>query len=94
MAVSRAVAPLKHLLEYTVPLLKTKGTFVALKGNLDEELLNIKNYYQKLYLDNEKIVTFKLPIEESTRSIYSITKVKETPLIYPRDYSQIKKREL
>ena len=52
---SRAVAPLKHLLEYAIPLLKIGGTFVSLKGNITEELNNIDNYYKKLYLANESI---------------------------------------
>ena len=94
LVVSRAVAPLKHLLEYSTPLLKIGGTFLALKGKLDEELININNYYQKLKLANENIITFKLPKELSARSIYTITKVGRTPDIYPREYNQIIKKEI
>ena len=91
---SRAVAPLKHLLEYSIPLLKINGLFVALKSNIDNELTNINNYYQKLGLINENIIKFKLPYEESNRTIYIIEKNKKTPLIYPRRYSQIKKKDI
>ena len=91
---SRAVASLKHLLEYSIPLLKLNGTFIALKANIEDELININNYYKKLYLANEEIIRFKLPIESSNRSIYKIIKKKETPLIYPRQYNQIKKKEI
>lgn len=91
---SRAVAPLKHLLEYSIPLLKIKGSFISLKGNLDNELININNYYQKLYLTNESIITFNLPYQEGFRTIYKITKYQKTPNIYPRKYSQIKKKEI
>lgn len=91
---SRAVAPLKHLLEYGIPMLKINGTFIALKSNLDSELTNIKNYHQKLFLNNEVIDKFNLPIENSTRTIYKITKIKETPSIYPRKYSQIIKKDI
>ena len=91
---SRAVAPLKHLLEYSIPTLKENGLFISLKSNIDEELLNIDNYYHKLFLINENIIKFKLPYEESNRTIYMITKYKKTPLIYPRTYSQIKKKDL
>ena len=91
---SRAVAPLKHLLEYSIPLLKVNGTFVALKSNLTEELKNIDNYYKKLYLENENIITFKLPIEKSNRTIYKIEKYKETKDIYPRKYNQIKNKDI
>ena len=94
IVVSRAVAPLKHLLEYSIQLLKINGTFVSLKANIDNELINIDNYYQKLFLSNENIIKFKLPIEESNRTIYRIQKTSKTPLIYPRTYIQIKKKEI
>ena len=91
---SRAVAPLKHLLEYGIPLLKINGTFIALKSNLESELTNINNYHQKLFLTNEVIDNFSLPIENSKRTIYKITKIKETPMIYPRKYNQIIKKDI
>lgn len=91
---SRAVAPLKHLLEYSIPTLKVNGTFVSLKSNIDEELTNINNYYQKLNLINEKTLKFELPYESSLRTLYKITKEKPTKLIYPRTYSQIKKKDI
>ena len=91
---SRAVAPLKHLLEYSTPLLKIKGTFIALKSNIDEELLNIDNYYKKLNLVNTKIVEFLLPKESSKRTLFIIEKSKKTPKMYPRTYNQIKKKEI
>ena len=91
---SRAVAPLKHLLEYSIPTLKINGTFISLKSNLDEELININKYYQKLYLTNEEIIKYELPFENSKRTLYKVTKTKSTPLQYPRTYSQIKKKEI
>ena len=91
---SRAVAPLKHLLEYSIPTLKVNGHFISLKSNIDEEIKNISNYYKKLYLSNEEIVKYELPYEFSLRTLYKVTKNKETPLIYPRMYSQIKKKDI
>jgi len=91
---SRAVAPLKHLLEYSIPTLKLNGTFIALKGNIEAELTNINNYYHKLSLVNEEIIKFNLPIENSLRTIYKITKIKNTQNIYPRKYSQIIKKDI
>ena len=91
---SRAVAPLKHLLEYSIPLLKLNGLFISLKSNIDNELINITNYHQKLSLCDEEIIKFKLPYEESNRTIYKIKKIAKTPAIYPRTYSQIKKKEI
>ena len=91
---SRAVAPLKHLLEYSIPLLKINGSFIALKSHLDEELTNIDNYYKKLALINEDIIKFKLPFELSDRTIYKIEKSKKTSMLYPRSYSQMRKKDI
>ena len=91
---SRAVANLKHLLEFGIPLLKVNGIFIAMKANIDEELNNIDNYYKKLSLSAEKIIKFKLPYENSNRTIYIIKKDKETNKIYPRQYSKIKKTDI
>ena len=94
IVVSRAVAPLKHLLEYSIPLLKVYGLFIALKSNIDSEIINIDNYYKKLELSEEKIIKFNLPYEDSMRTIYRVRKNKVTSNIYPRTYSQIKKKEI
>ena len=91
---SRAVAPLKHLLEYSIPLLKINGIFLALKSNIDEEIKNIENYHKKLFLQKETIIKFELPYEKSQRTIYKIEKYNHTPKIYPRMYSQIKKKDI
>lgn len=92
--VSRAVAPLKHLLEYSIPLLKINGYFIGLKGNLNEEMQNIDNYYKKLYLKEISITKLSLPHNGGNRSITKIQKEKETPMIYPRKYSIIIKKEI
>jgi len=91
---SRAVAPLKHLLEYSIPTLKVNGKFISLKSNIDEELKNINNYYNKLHLSNEEIIKFELPYEHSLRTLYKVKKNKQTSSIYPRQYSQIKKKDI
>ena len=91
---SRAVAPLKHLLEYSIPSLKIGGSFISLKSNIEEETKKIDNYHNKLYLSKEEIIKYELPIENSLRTLYKVTKDKKTPLIYPRTYSQIKKKDV
>ena len=91
---SRAVAPLKHLLEYSIPMLKINGYFIALKSNLTEELININNYYKKLHLEEPTTYEFALPKENSLRTIYKVKKTAKTDIIYPRQYSQIKKKDL
>lgn len=92
--VSRAVAPLKHLLEYSIPLLKVNGLFIGLKGNLEEEMQNINNYYTKLFLKEISLIKFSLPNNVGNRSIIKILKQKATPKIYPRKYSIIIKKEI
>lgn len=91
---ARAVAPLKHLLEYGVPLLKVNGIFVAMKGNLNEELNGIENYENKLKIKQNKRIDFQLPIEKSNRTLISFIKLEMTDIKYPRKYSEIKKKSL
>ena len=91
---SRAVAPLKHLLEYSIPLVKINGTYIAMKSDLTKELVGISNYEHKLNLSNKKILNFTLPIEESTRTLISYTKKEKTDPIYPRRYNEIKKKDI
>ena len=91
---SRAVAPLKHLLEYSVPLVKVNGTYIAMKGDITKELEGIKTYEQKLNLDEQKILKIILPIENSARTLISYVKKSTTPSIYPRRYNEIKKKSL
>lgn len=91
---SRAVAPLKHLLEYSIPFVKVDGTYIAMKSDIETELIGIENYENKLSLYNRKILKFTLPVEESTRTLISFNKSKKTNMIYPRRYNEIKKREI
>ena len=91
---SRAVAPLKHLLEYSIPLLKVGGNYIAMKSDIQKEIENIDIYYKKLKIEKEKILTFTLPYEESTRTLIRYKKIDKTDLKYPRKYTDIKKKSL
>ena len=91
---ARAVAPLKHLLEYGIPLVKVDGFFIAMKSNIQSEEQNIENYYKKLSILEEKRIIFNLPIEDSLRTLIKYRKMEVTNLMYPRRYSEIKKKEL
>ena len=91
---SRAVAPLKHLLEYSIPLVKVNGTYIAMKSDLTKELDGISNYEEKLFIKQEKLITFNLPIENSLRTLISYKKIKITNSLYPRKYSEIKKKDI
>lgn len=91
---ARAVAPIKHLLEYGIPLVKVNGYFIAMKSNTENEENNINNYYKKLNILEEKRKIFNLPIEESLRTLIKYKKISITKSTYPRRYSEIKKKDI
>ncbi len=71
---ARAVANIEKLLEYTMHLVKDNGEFIAMKGNIDDELTpSILSKINKKY-KIEKIERFTLPKEESLRSLMIIKK--------------------
>lgn len=91
---ARAVAPLKHLLEYGIPLLKIGGFFITMKANVENEEVNITNYYNKLNIKEVTREVFNLPKEDSIRTIIKYQKLKKTDSKYPRRYSEIIKRDI
>lgn len=91
---ARAVAPLKHLLEYGVPLVKVGGHFIAMKANVDEETKNIENYYNKLSITLKEYLAFNLPKEDSLRTLLKYQKQEKTSAKYPRRYSEIIKKDI
>ena len=69
---ARAVANIEKLLKYTMHLVKKDGLFVAMKGNIEEELSkNIQNKINRKY-EIYKIEKFLLPKEDSMRSLVVI----------------------
>ncbi len=90
---SRAVSHLSNLLEFAIPMTKENGYFIALKGNIDEELNEAQNAIKLLNVELIDKVEFKLPIEESNRTIIKFKKNKDNKK-YPRKYSEIKKNRL
>lgn len=91
---ARAVAPLKHLLEYGVPLVKLNGYFIAMKSNINNEIENINNYYNKLDIVEANKIEFNLPKEESLRTLIKYKKTNKTNIKYPRRYSEIIKKDI
>ena len=66
---SRAVANIEKLVNYTMHLVSKDGVFIAMKGNIDNELTDsVERIISKKY-NIVKINKFKLPIEESDRSL-------------------------
>ena len=91
---SRAVAPLKHLLEYSVPLVKVNGYYIAMKSDISKEIDNINIYEKELNINKTNELRFYLPKEHSLRTLILYQKLKKTSLKYPRRYNEIKKKEL
>lgn len=90
---ARAVAPLNILLELGINLVKIGKYFVAMKGNIMNEP-NFSSALKKLNCRIEKIENFKLPFEESERTLIKISKLLSTPKLFPRKYSIIKAKPL
>ena len=69
---ARAVANIEKLVTYTMHLVNKNGIFVAMKGNIDEELTSqVEQKLNKKY-KIEQIEKFLLPIENSNRSLIVI----------------------
>lgn len=94
VVVSRAVAKINILLELGCKLPKVNGLFVFMKGNVLDELKSAKNALKVLNYSLEKIINFKLPIEESERNIVILKHTSPTSNKYPRQFSIIKKKPL
>ena len=69
---ARAVANIEKLVGYTMHLVSKNGVFVAMKGNIEDELTEpAKNKLSKKY-NIQKIEQFTLPKENSMRSLIVI----------------------
>lgn len=90
---ARAVAPLNILLELGINLVKVGSYFIAMKGNLESEP-NFNNAIDKLNCSKENVIEFKLPIENSNRSLIKIIKNNSCSKLFPREYNVIKKKPL
>lgn len=73
---ARAVANIEKLLKYTMHLVKENGIFVAMKGNIDNELT--EETHKKIIKKYNiiKIDKFELPIEKSQRSLIILSNKK------------------
>lgn len=89
---ARAVASLNVLLEYSIPLVKVNGYFVAMKGKMEED--DSSHALKVLSSKIEQIDNFYLPIENSNRTLIRVKKEAKTNSKYPRKFSDIKNRSL
>ena len=95
VVVSRAVAPLPVLLEFSLPFCSVEGTFIAMKSSrVQSEIDRSENALNLLggQIDSVVNVEDKLPFLRG--KLVVIRKVAETPDIYPRKAGIPKKRPL
>lgn len=91
---ARAVADLRVLAEYTLPFVKTGGTFLSLKGACaKEETEDARTSLKILGGKIECINEFELPGGDK-RMIINIKKISHIPSKYPRVSAQIAKKPL
>lgn len=69
---ARAVSALPKLLLWTMPLVNKNGSFLAMKGNVEEELELSKDIMKKHNWYINKKETFTLPTKEDVRTILEI----------------------
>ncbi len=89
---ARAVARLNVLCEYCMPFVKVGGTFLAYKGNADEEVTGAQNAVKLLggKLDDVK----KYLLNGDNRALVYIDKVSQTDKKYPRGRGKERKNPL
>lgn len=91
---ARAVARLNTLCEYCMPFVKKGGSFIALKGNAEEEIKEAENAVKVLGGRYGEIKNYTLPFEEGKRTVIKIEKINNTPSLYPRGNGKERKNPL
>jgi len=95
IAVSRAVARLDVLAELCLPLVKTGGLFIAMKGpDCGSEAAEAEFAVKALGGRIRGIERYTVPGTDVTHAAVVVEKAKPTPPQYPRRYAQIKKNPL
>ncbi|MCL4424191.1 MAG: class I SAM-dependent methyltransferase, partial [Firmicutes bacterium] len=95
MVVARAVAELRVLAEYCLPLTRTDGAFVAYKGGEGmEEVVRAARALRVLGGTVEKTKHLSLPQGMGERTLILLRKIRPTPDGYPRRAGIPEKRPL
>ncbi len=89
----RALSKLNIISEICIPAVKINGYFIPMKAQIEEEIKDTK-FLEILNSKIERIISFKLPYEESIRNLIVIKKIRQTNTKYPRKYDKIKKNPL
>lgn len=96
LAVSRAMAELRVILEYTLPYIKKDSYFVAYKSlKAEQEIKDSKNALKILRAEIVEQIEYKLPLaEQNKRVLLVIRKNDKTDSLYPRKNGIIEKKPL
>lgn len=89
LAVSRAVAELRSLLEYTMPFVKLNGHFIAYKKQDIE--IELKSATKAIKLLNCKLID---QVQYEDKQLLVFEKLKKNSIEYPRTNQAIKKNPL
>lgn len=92
-ATARAVARLNVLSEYCLPFVKEKGSFVAMKASVSDEIDEAQGAIRLLGGKLSEVKEFCLP-DGSERRLVVIKKISQAPPKYPRASAQIAKKAL
>ena len=85
LVLARALAPLRTLLEYAIPLIHPYGYVVAYKGpEYISELTLAKTAIEKLHCESPRVFQYALPEGMGERTLLRVTKKTVTSDIYPR----------
>lgn len=91
---ARAVTQLNILVELAMPLVKKKMYFIAMKGNIDDEVTDGIFAITKMGGKIENQETFYLSGNENKRTLISVQKIIDTELKELRPYDKIVKKPL
>lgn len=95
LVLSRYVAQLPTLVEYSLPLVKIGGFFIAYKyGEISEEIAMANRAIQVLGGRLRNITELVLQLNEPKRRLLFISKIEPTPQKYPRTTGAAKKRPI
>lgn len=95
ICISRAVASLDTLSEYSLPFVKVGGYFISMKGSeVDEELKEAEKGIKLLGGKILKKEIVRIPNSDIIHSLIIIHKIQETPTKYPRGGGKPKKNPL
>ena len=95
VAVSRGVARLNVLAEWSLPLVRPGGLFVAMKGPRgEEEAAEAANAFAALGGGCVRVIPYEIPVFGRSHRLIVVEKKAATPGMYPRPNGKIMKKPL